>query len=329
MQRDAADVARRQRGLPFAEPGGPGENEERMHEQRPSEPDGDSLAEPAKPAPPPVYRGYEPAPPKKPAWRTAGGFAGAAALFFAKFKGLLLVLLNLKWLLFVPKLLISFGTLFLSIWFYALFFGWKFGIVFVLLILVHELGHYVTFRNFGIKANLPFFIPGLGAFVAARGPAPSMTIEAIATLAGPIFGIAASAICYGYAVSTHEPFWYAAAYVGFFLNALNLLPIPPFDGGRIAGTIDPRLWIVGLFAFLGFLVFFGVWSSFTIIMIVLVALGAIPRIIGLFRGVVDPRLAEVPAANRWAIAVAYFVTIALAVAGAAVSHVQLPMMGAT
>jgi Zn-dependent protease len=298
-----------------------------MHEQRPSEPDGDILsAEPAAP----VYRGYEPAPPpKKPAWRTAGGFAAAAALFFAKFKGLLLVLLNLKWLIFVPKLLISFGMLLLSIWFYALFFGWKFGIVFVLLILVHELGHYVTFRNFGIKANLPFFIPGLGAFVAARGPAPSMTVEAVATLAGPIFGIAASAICYGYALSTHEPFWYAAAYVGFFLNALNLIPIPPFDGGNIAGTIDPRLWLVGLFAFLAFLVFFGVWSSFTIIMIVLVALGAIPRIIGLFRGVVDPRFAEVPIANRWAIAAAYFLTIAIAVVGAVVSHVQVPVTGAT
>jgi len=298
-----------------------------MHEQRPSEPDGDSL--PGEPALP-VSRGNEPAPrAPQPAWRTAGGFAAAAALFVAKFKGLLLVVLNLKWLIIAPKLLISFGTLFLSIWFYALFFGWKFGIVFVLLILVHELGHYVTFRNFGITANLPFFIPGLGAFVAARGPAPSMTVEAVATLAGPIFGIAASAICYGYAVSTHEPFWYAAAYVGFFLNALNLLPIPPFDGGGIAGTIDPRLWIIGLFAFLAFLVFFGVWSSFTIIMILLVALGAIPRIIGLFRGVVDPRFAEVPIANRWSIAAAYFVTIALAVAGAVVSHVQLPAMGAT
>jgi len=299
-----------------------------MHEQRPSEPDGDTP--PAVPAPPPVYRGYEPAPaPKKPAWRTAAGFAGAAALFFAKFKGLLLVLLNLKWLVFAPKLLLSFGSLFLSIWFYAVFFGWKFGIVFVLLILVHELGHYVTFRNFGIKANLPFFIPGLGAFVATRGPAPSMTIEAIATLAGPVFGIAASAICYGYAVSTHEPFWYAAAYVGFFLNALNLLPIPPFDGGNIAGTIDPRLWIVGLFGFLAFLVFYNVWSSFTIIMIVLVALGAIPRIIGLFKGRVDARLADMPILNRWAIAVAYFVTIAIAVVGAVASHVQLPTGAAT
>jgi len=142
-----------------------------MHEQRPSEGEGEYLP----PAPP------EPPKPKA-AWRTGAGLIGAVWLFFAKFKAALLLLTNVKLLLLLPK----FFALFLSIWFYALFFGWKFGVVFVLLILVHELGHYMTFRNFGIKADLPFFIPGLGAFVAARGPAPSLTIEAIAALAGPV-----------------------------------------------------------------------------------------------------------------------------------------------
>ena len=298
-----------------------------MHEPRPSDPEGDSL--PAEPAPP-VYRGYEPAPPapQRNRWRAAGGAVAAVGLFFAKFKGLLLVLLNLKWLVLLPKLLFSFGSLFVSIVFYAWIFGWKFGIVFALLILVHELGHYLTFRNFGIEAKLPFFIPGLGAFVATRGPAPSMTIEAVATLAGPFFGIGASAVCYGYAVSTNEPFWYAAAYVGFFLNALNLLPVPPLDGGNIAGTIDPRLWIVGLVGFAAFLVYFAAWTPFTVLMIILVAAGAIPRIWGLFQGRIDPRLAQVSALSRWSIAAAYFVAIALAVAGAYVTHGHLPAMSA-
>jgi len=328
MQCDAAQVAGRQVRLPIAEPDGRGENQGLMHEQRPSEPEGDSLPATAT-APPPVYRGYEPAaPPKKAGWRSGAGIVGAAFLLFAKFKGLLLVILNLKWLVFAPKLLISFGTLFASIWFYALFFGWKFGVVFVLLILVHELGHYLTFRNFDIKANLPFFIPGLGAFVATRGPVKSLTVEAIATLAGPIFGIAASAICYGYGAYTNQPFWLAAAYVGFFLNALNLMPIPPFDGGGIAGAIDPRLWIVGLFAFVAFLLFFGLHSSFAILMLVLVAFGAIPRIYALFQGRVDPRLGEMPQANRIGIAIAYFVTIAIAIVGAIASHVDIRSVGA-
>jgi Zn-dependent protease len=251
------------------------------------------------------------------------------AATFAKFKGLLFLLLNFKWLFFLPKIALSFGTLFVSIWFYALLFGWKFGIVFVLLILVHELGHYVTFRNFGIKADLPFFIPGLGAFVAARGPAPSLTTEAIATLAGPVFGIAASGICFAYAITTHEPFWFAAAYVGFFLNALNLIPIPPFDGGRIAAAIDPRLWILGAFGFVAFLVFFGIGSVFTIVLGAIVALTAVPRIIAMWKGAVDPRFADVSQAARIAIAAAYFITFALAAAGAAASYFDPRHTGVT
>jgi Zn-dependent protease len=281
-----------------------------MHEQRPSEIEGEYL-----PPEPSI------APPPKRGWRAAGGAVGALALLGLKFKGLLLVLLNLKWLFLAPKLLFSFGSLFISIWFYALFFGWKFGVVFVLLILVHELGHYMTFRNFGISASLPFFIPGFGAFVAARGPAPSLTIEAIATLAGPVYGLAASGVCYAVALSTHAPFWFAAAYVGFFLNGLNLLPVPPFDGGGIAAAIDPRLWIAGVVAFVGFIVFFHLWSSpFSWLFLLFVGIVAVPRIRALFAGYVDPRFAAVPRASRIAIAVAYFATMAIAIGGAAVTY---------
>jgi Zn-dependent protease len=274
-----------------------------MHEQRPSESEGEYLP-PAAP---------EPAKPKA-AWRTGAGVVGAIWVFFAKFKAALLLLANFKLLLLLPK----FFALFLSIWFYALFFGWKFGVVFVLLILVHELGHYMTFRNFGIKADLPFFIPGFGAFVAARGPAPSLTIEAIAALAGPVYGLAASGVCYFVAVNLHEPFWLAAAYTGFFLNAINLLPVPPLDGGGIAAAIDPRLWIVGLFAFLAFVVLFHIWAG--LLFVLLVGFVAIPRIRALLAGYVDPRFTAVPRISRVAIAAAYFLTTAIAVAGAAATY---------
>jgi Zn-dependent protease len=274
-----------------------------MHEQRPSETEGEYL-------PPPAPQPGKP----KAGWRTGAGLAGAAVLFFAKFKTALLVLANVKLLLLLPK----FFALFLSIWFYALFFGWKFGIVFVLLILVHELGHYMTFRNFGIAADLPFFIPGLGAFVAARGPAPSLTIEAVAALAGPIYGLLAAGVCYALALNLHEPFWFAAAYTGFFLNAINLLPVPPLDGGGIAAAIDPRLWILGAFAFVAFILLFHVWGGF--LFLALVAFAAIPRIRAMMSGYIDPRFAGVSPGARIALAAAYFVTAAIAVGGAAVTY---------
>jgi Zn-dependent protease len=148
-----------------------------------------------------------------------------------------------------------------------------------------------------------------------------LTVDAIVTLAGPIFGIAASAVCYGYATANHEPFWYAVAYVGFFMNALNLLPVPPFDGGGIAAAIDPRLWILGVFGFVAFLVYFGSWSSpFTLIMVAFVAIVAVPRIIAMWKGYVDPRFADVSRSARFGIALAYFATIAIATAGVALTH---------
>jgi Zn-dependent protease len=276
-----------------------------MHEQRPSETEGEYL-------PPGVPAAEQPKP--KPKWKTIGTAVGMGAIALAKFKTALLLLVNLKWLLFLPKLFF----LFLSIWFYAIFFGWKFGIVFVLLILVHELGHYVTFRNFGIQADLPFFIPGFGAFVRPRGPAPSLTTEALATLAGPVYGLAASGLCYALALQTHDPFWMACAYTGCFLNAINLVPVPPLDGGGIAAAIDPRLWIVGAVAFLAFIVFFHIWAGLLIVLFV--AWAAVPRIRAMLGGYIDPRFAEVPRSSRIAIAVAYFVTVGIAAGGAFVTY---------
>lgn len=290
-----------------------------MHAQR--EPETDAQ----EPEPPAVPRA--PSAPPAPRWRAVGGTAVAAGLLLTKLKGLLALLAGFKWLVLVPKLLASSGSLVISIWFYALFFGWKFGIVFVLLILVHELGHWITFRNFGIPVGLPFFIPGLGAFVKLRGPVPNLGTEALAVLAGPVFGLGGAAVCLGYGLATAEPFWYAAAYTGFFLNAFNLLPLPPLDGGRLAGAIEPRLWIVGAAGFAAWIVVFSAWSPFTIILALFIAATAIPRLRDLRAGRIDPRLAALAPPARAALAAAYFVTAALAAAGMAATHVAPEHLG--
>src|ERR1700722_19163720 len=152
--------------------------------------------------PPEIVGEYQPAPahaPARTAWqRSAGGAAVGLALFAAKFKTILAFLLGFKWILLGGKFALSFGTIFASIWFYALAFGWKLGVVFVLLILVHEMGHWVAFRSFGVPVSLPYFIPGLGAFVAQKGMTANSLQDAAAALAGPAVGIAASGLCYAF-----------------------------------------------------------------------------------------------------------------------------------
>lgn len=243
--------------------------------------------------------------------RTAGGILVALGALALKFKGALLALSSLKWLVFAPKLALTFGSMFISIYFYALFFGWKFGIVLVAMLAVHELGHYVTYRNVGIPASLPTFIPGFGAFVASP-MATDPAINAFAAIMGPVFGIAAAAICWGFGLSTGENFWIAAAYFGFFINLINLIPAMPLDGGRVAGAIDGRIWLVGAVLVAAGVLVWQPRSIFTWVIVILVLLSSVPRGIAAFRGYVDPVMQIVSVRQRAGLAVAYFVLLGIA-----------------
>lgn len=265
--------------------------------------------------------------PKKPKDRkgagTAGGILVGLIALGAKFKAILLALAGFKWLLFAPKFLLSFGSIIASVWLYALFWGWKFGLVFVALLLVHELGHYLTFRNFGIPASLPLFIPGLGAFVSSPMSADPAR-NAIAAIMGPVFGVLASAVCWGYGLTTGEPFWIAAAYVGFFLNLFNLIPAFPLDGGRVAGAIDGRLWLLGVVVLVGWFIAVRHVSMFAILILIFVLVSSVPRAIAAFKGRVDPTLQLVAGPQRAILAIAYFALLALAAAGAAATNIPIP-----
>ena len=104
--------------------------------------------------------------------RAKGLGAGAVGfgLLLAKFKGLLLLLLNFKWIFILLKVFTYGGSFFLSLVLYAMFWGWKFALVFVLMILAHEMGHYVTIRNYGLPARLPMFVPFIGAYTVGGVP---------------------------------------------------------------------------------------------------------------------------------------------------------------
>jgi len=270
----------------------------RWSAERPPEPQ-----EP-EPAPDAIEGEYEAPREQAPnkALKAAGPAAVGIGVLLLKFKGLLLLLLNFKWLFFVPKLFLTFGTFFASLWFYALFFGWKFALVFVLMIAAHELGHYFAYRNYGLRASLPTFIPGFGALTVGGIPKTAEQ-SAYISLAGPLTGLGAAAVCYGFGYATHEPFWYAAAYVGAFLNLFNMLPIPPFDGGGIAAAISPYIWIGG---FVLFAIAAPLLHLPLIFVLVLGVLG-LPRVIAVLRGRPDPAYATagLSAAQRIAITLWY------------------------
>jgi Zn-dependent protease len=167
--------------------------------------------------------------------------AAAIVAFLAKFKSLLLLLPKLK-------LLTTVGTMAVSVAAYSFVFGWAFAAGFVVLLLVHEMGHVIQLRREGIKASAPMFIPFLGAVISAKSLGRNALAEARVGLAGPILGSLGSAACIVIWHATGNHIWQALAFTGFFLNLFNLLPVVPLDGGRAMAAMAPWMWFVGFAA---------------------------------------------------------------------------------
>jgi Zn-dependent protease len=183
----------------------------------------------------------------KPWWKRAGGGVAALAVVLAKFAAKLKAVL-----LLLPKLkiLTTSGSMLVSVAAYSLIWGWKFALGFVLLMLVHEMGHVIQLRREGIQASAPLFIPFFGAAVWSKSLGDNALAEARVGLAGPVLGSLGAALCIPIAEATGNDFWKALAFTGFFLNLFNLLPVVPLDGGRAMAAMAPWMWFAGLVAML-------------------------------------------------------------------------------
>ncbi len=207
---------------------------------------------PALPSPSPVPERHEPIHPgsgRSTVRKRIAGVLAAIAALLAKAKALIFLLPKLK-------LLTTFGSMLLSIAAYGLFFGLPFALGFVLLLLLHEIGHVIQLRREGIKASAPMFIPFLGAVISAKSMGKDAAAEARVGLAGPILGTLASLVPLAIWLLTGSDFWRALAYIGFVLNLFNLLPVVPLDGGRAMAALSPAVWLVGLAGLIALTIFY-------------------------------------------------------------------------
>lgn len=149
------------------------------------------------------------------------------AIVLAKLKSVLLLLLKLKFLFSFA----SFIALYWALW------GPRFGVGFAMLVLIHEMGHYIDIRRRGLPANMPMFLPGLGAYVRWQAMGVSLETRAAISLAGPLAGALAAGVCVLLWRQTSDPLWGALARVGAWLNILNLIPIWVFDGAQAAKAL--------------------------------------------------------------------------------------------
>lgn len=160
------------------------------------------------------------------------------------------------------------GTMLISLGAYAFIFGWRYALGFVLLIFAHEMGHFVAARRQGLDVGAPTFIPFVGAWIELKEKPMSALQEAHIAFAGPFVGTLAAVLVLWVAGEQDSKLLLALAYSGFFLNLFNLIPIAPFDGGRIVGLLSPKIWLLGVPLLLGIFI----WNHNPMFLLVLVLL---------------------------------------------------------
>jgi len=154
------------------------------------------------------------------------------------------------------KLLTTGGTMLISLIVYAWMFGWRYAAGFVVLLFVHEMGHFIAARQRGLNVGAPTFIPFLGAWIEMKDMPHDAETEAYVGLAGPLVGSIGALGCYFIArdMGASGQWLLAVSYSGFFLNLFNLIPLSPLDGGRITAVLSPRLWLLGVPVLVGLFV---------------------------------------------------------------------------
>ncbi len=240
------------------------------------------------------------------------------AKFFAKLKFVVLPLLK-----FLPIILKSGGTMLLTIWVYTQIWGWQFALGFVLLLLVHECGHLLVAKKFGLKVGAPVFIPFMGAFIALKEAPRNAWIEACVGIGGPILGSVGALFCNLLGEIFDAPVFVALASFGYLLNLFNLTPVGMLDGGRIVSALSRWLWLPGF----AVLLWFG-WKYPNFVVWLMIIL-SVPRVISLFRKRTEEerRYYEVAPAQRWTMSILYFGLIITLILGMGLAERDLHRQG--
>lgn len=165
-------------------------------------------------------------------------------------------LLKLAKLFKVAKPLVLLVSMSISVIAYAFMLGPWLSVLFVLLLLVHEMGHVVAMRIKGYETPTPVFIPFVGALIFAPRFKDRHS-EAFVGYGGPLLGSIASLIVFAIWAFMKKDTEFShilivASYLGVYLNLFNMIPISPLDGGRITQAAGGWFKYLGLAVLAGF-----------------------------------------------------------------------------
>ena len=191
--------------------------------------------------------------------------------------------------------------------------GWPFSLSIILVLGSHELAHFLTARHLGVDATPPYFLPvphpmtgTMGAFIRITSPVPTKSALVSGPLVGFLVALPVSFIglllskpvavngSQGIQLGSPLIFWLMsellhsklgpgrdlllhpaafAGWLGFFVTALNLLPIGQLDGGHVAYAVFGKRWqklswiVIAVLALMGY--FWLGWTFWALLVIVL------------------------------------------------------------
>jgi Zn-dependent protease len=257
----------------------------------------------------------EPAPPSRRRLfpRILSGALVAAGIAALKLKAVLLVFYEYTRSLFVnpfegfgaAQYAVAGGSMIVTIAAYATK-KYPLGLIigFVLITVIHEIGHAVVIRAKGLRAGFMVFIPFVGGAVTLKDQPRSAYDDAQIGLAGPFAGTFASLVSLQIFKSFGNPLYLLIASVGFIINLINLLPLGPLDGGRISAAVTKWMWLIG-----GGVVIYKTFAQPNPLMIAVLILAAFQVYASIVREGDDDKFYDVTLTQRAGIAAAYFTLV--------------------
>jgi Zn-dependent protease len=169
----------------------------------------------------------------------------------------------------------------------------------------------------------PTFIPFVGAWIQLKDQPVDARQEAYIGLAGPFVGTLGALACFFLGRNYDNSLLLAISYSGFFLNLVNLVPVLPFDGGRITAAISPKIW------FLGVPILIAMTIYYPSPIFVIIALLALPTMWRAWKGSTgdNVRYYDVPIETRTQYAFVYLALLAFLGTMTYELHKELPRAG--
>lgn len=130
--------------------------------------------------------------------------------------------------------------------------SWRTALALLVVIGLHEGGHWLAMRTLGYRNLSVLFIPGLGGVALGHKPSASTWNKLAVYLAGPMPGLVlAMALLGALAKGWLAPSAWVQDFVlmCLIINYLNLLPVHPLDGGRVVESLLFVRWPVLRFVF--------------------------------------------------------------------------------